>query len=195
MRRQAPIIAGAVAVVLAVLAVLLLVLPKMREVGQVEDRITQAEEEEAALRLQVQQLQAAQEEAPRTRRELAKIQTLVPPTADQPGMIRLLKTAAERSAVDFFSVAPGTPAPDASGEFSVISTNISVTGTFFSMEEFLYRLETLPRAAKVITFSLSPGGQADRSELSMALTVELYTTDASAGPGSVPGPSEAGAGA
>ncbi len=63
------------------------------------------------------------------------------------------------------------------------------------MEEFLYRLETLPRAAKVITFSLSPGGQADRSELSMALTVELYTTDASAGPGSVPGPSEAGAGA
>lgn len=195
MRRQAPIIAGAVAIVFAVLAVLLLVLPKMREVGQVEDQITQAEEEEAALRLQVQQLQAAQEEAPRTRRELAKIQTLVPPTADQPGMIRLLKTAAERSAVDFFSVAPGTPTPDASGEFSVISTNISVTGTFFSMEEFLYRLETLPRAAKVITFSLSPGGQEDRSELSMTLTAELYTTDASAGPGSVPGPSEAGAGA
>jgi Tfp pilus assembly protein PilO len=198
-RRFGPFIAGGVALLLVLIAVSVLVLPKRNQVGEVEDQIVVAEDEAAALRLQLAQLQEAQEEAPQTRREIRRIEGLVPPTADLPGLIRLLKSSAERSAVDFFTVSPGNPTADPSGRFSTISTGVTLIGTFFSMEEFLYRIETLPRAAKVVTVAIQPraeGGAADQDggQLTMTVTVELYTSDSSAGPGSAPGPTEAPAG-
>jgi Tfp pilus assembly protein PilO len=99
--------------------------------------------------------------------------------------------------VDFFSVAPGTPTAAEAG-FSVVPAQIQVTGGYFSLDEFLYRLETLPRAVKVTSLQISPGGgegQAAPAALSMQLSVEFYTTDVSAGPGSVPGPTEGAAAA
>ena len=57
----------------------------------------------------------------------------------------------------------------------------------------LFRLETLPRAAKVTNVSISPGGGTETTttttgpqSLSMQLSVNFYTTDTSAGPGSQP---------
>jgi Tfp pilus assembly protein PilO len=118
----------------------------------------------------------------------------VPPTADLPALIRLLTAAADGAGVDFFTVAPATPQLDPTGAFSTIPTAISVTGGYFALDQFLFRLESLPRAAKVTSVSITPGGAAAPgstvSSLSMQLNVEFYTTDTSAGPGSVPGPSE-----
>ena len=57
-------------------------------------------------------------------------------------------------------------------------------------------LETLPRAAKVTTLAVTPSGAStggttiSTSNLQLQVTVEFYTTDVSAGPGSIPGPSE-----
>jgi len=122
----------------------------------------------------------------------------VPPTADLPALIRLLTAAADGSAVDFFTVAPGNPQLDPTGAFSTIQTAISVTGGYFALDQFLFRLETLPRAAKVTSVSITPGGAAlpgsTVNSLSMQLGVEFYTTDTSAGPGSQPGPSESAEG-
>ena len=36
---------------------------------------------------------------------------------------------------------------------------MTVTGSYFAIEEFLYNLETLQRAAKVLTVNLAPGPQ------------------------------------
>jgi len=189
--RRGPLIAGAVSLVLAVLAVVLLLLPKMNDVKQTRDELSQAQAQEQTLRAQLASLQEAQKNAPLTKQQIAKIQTQIPPTADLPGLIRLLNDAADRSAVDFFSVAPGTPTAQTSG-FSIIPTAIQVDGSYFSLEEFLFRLETLPRAGKVTDISIAPGaqeaGSTTTATLSMQLTVEFYTSDTSAGPGSVPGP-------
>jgi hypothetical protein len=85
---------------------------------------------------------------------------------------------------------------------------VNVTGSYFALDEFLYRLETLPRAAKVTNVSVAPGAVVTSGTettdttgttstttssgmnglLTMQLTVEFYTSDLSAGPGSVPGP-------
>jgi Tfp pilus assembly protein PilO len=200
--RRAPIIAGVIAVLVALLAVFLLVLPKMGDVNTAEEELEAAEDREVALAAQLNALQDARAAAPQTEDDIAAIEAQVPPTADLPSLFRLLQGAADRSAVDFFSFTPGTPAPNAAGTYSSIASQVTVSGGYFAIDEFLFLLETLPRAAKVTTLAVAPAGgttgatTTSTTSLQLQVTVEFYTTDLSAGPGSIPGPSEsAGTGA
>lgn len=195
MNRRGPLIVGAVAGVVALLLVLFLVLPKKGEVEEARKQLASAEQQEQELQLQLQQLRAAQAEAPQATEEIRRLEELIPPTADLPGLILLLSGAANDAGVDFFTMAPGTPTPSTNGQFSVIPTQVTVTGSYFAIEEFLYNIETLQRAGKVLSLSLAPGGGAAATtetsttatgELSSQLSMEFYTTDLSAGPGSAP---------
>ena len=184
----------------AILAVVFLVLPKMREVTSTKEQLAEAEALQSGLRAQLASLREAEAQAPEVRRQIAQLANQVPPTADLPALLRLLTQAADGSAVDFLTVSPGNPIADASGQFSTIPTQISVTGGYFALDEFLFRLETLPRAAKVLSISVTPGGATPITttgavNLSMQLSVQFFTTDTSAGPGSQPGPTETTAGA
>ncbi len=196
MSRRAPLIVAIAAAVAAIVVVVFLVLPKMKQVSKAKDSLTQAQQQQQALTAQLQSLKDAQQNAPELQKQLAKLATQVPPTADLPGMIRLLSDAADRSGIDFFSIAPSNAVADASGEFSIIPTAVTVNGEFFSLDEFLFRLESLPRAAKVINFGVAQGpdfvsgGASNPLELTITMTVEFYTTDSSAGPGSIPGPTQ-----
>jgi Tfp pilus assembly protein PilO len=194
--RRAPIIAGVISAVVALLAVVLLVLPKMGDVSTTEEELQSAEDQEVALAAQLAALQDAEAAAPKTEQEIGAIEEQVPPTANLPSLFRLLQGAADRSAVDFFSFSPGTPAPNAAGTYSSIASQVTVSGGYFAIDEFLFLLETLPRAAKVTTLAVTPSGAStggttlSTSNLQLKVTVEFYTTDVSAGPGSIPGPSE-----
>jgi Tfp pilus assembly protein PilO len=195
--RRAPLIAGGVLALVVVLAVVLLVLPKMSEVGEVQDELETSQDQNSELQVQLRALQQAQEEAPETERQIAEIEDQIPPTADLPALFRILQSAADRSAVDFFSFSPGTPVVDASGSFSVLPSSITVNGTYFAIDEFLFLLETLPRAAKVTSIAVTPGEAAGTTtttgSLQILMSVEFYTSDVSAGPASAPGPTEGAA--
>ena len=196
MNRRAPIIAGVISAAVALLAVVLLVLPKMGDVSTTEEELQSAEDQEVALAAQLDALQDAEAAAPKTEQEIGAIEEQVPPTAELPNLFRLLQSAADRSAVDFFSFSPGTPAPNAGGTYSSIASQVTVSGGYFAIDEFLFLLETLPRAAKVTTLAVTPSGAStggtpiSTSNLQLQVTVEFYTTDVSAGTGSIPGPSE-----
>ena len=195
MNRRAPIIAGAI-VLVALLAVFLMVLPKMSEVGETEDQLQQAQDQEINLAAQLNALEDAQAAAPETELEIAAIDAQVPQTADLPRLFRELQGAADRAAVDFFSFTPGTPVPNLTGSYSTIASQITVSGGYFAIDQFLFLLETLQRAAKVTTLAVTPsaGGEetttTSTSTLQLQITVDFYTTDSSAGPGSIPGPTE-----
>ena len=198
MNRRAPIIAGAIAVAVALLAVFLLVLPMMKDVTTTEEELQTAEDQEVVLAAQLDALREAQAAAPKTEKKIAAIEAQVPPTANLPSLFRQLQGAADRSAVDFLSFMPGTPAPNAGGTYSSIASQVTVSGGYFAIDEFLFLLEMLPRAAKVTTLAVTPSaaatGQTTTStgNLQLQVTVEFFTTDVSAGPGSIPGPSEIG---
>ncbi len=201
MKQRGPIIAGVAAAALALLLVVFLLLPKMGEVGKARDDLKVAQDGEVSLQAQLRALQDAQAQAPQTEEEIKALDDQVPSTVDLPGLFRLLQGAADRAAVDFFQFSPGTPAADLTGAFSIVSSQIVITGSYFTLQEFLYSMESLPRAAKVMSVGISPLGSTSGTtttttttttsgRLQMQLTVEFYTTDSSAGPGSVPGPSE-----
>jgi len=192
MRNRGPLVAAIIGALVVVIAVVALLLPRISAVGERQKDLEQAQEQEETLRAQLAQLQDARRQARLLKRQLARLETKVPPTADLPSLIRLLQGAADRAGVDFLAVSPGTPLAGTAGSVSAIPTEINVDGSFFSVEEFLFRLETLPRAVKVTQINVVPG-QDGLPDLSLTMSSEVYTTDTSAGPGSAPGPTEGGA--
>ena len=200
--RRGPLIVGAAVVVLGLLLMFFLVLPKMHAVTETEAKLEKAQNDHTALEAQLAALQQAQQDAPETQQELAAVEEQVPSTARLPDLILQLQAAADRAAVDLFSFSPGQPAVSGTGTYSTIGSQITVNGTYFAVDEFLFLLETLPRAAKVTSISIAPGAGSTETtttpgtvptpstgatSLTLQVTVEFYTTDTSAGPGSTPG--------
>ncbi|HEV3475599.1 MAG TPA: type 4a pilus biogenesis protein PilO [Actinomycetota bacterium] len=185
MNRRAPVIAGIVFALVAILAVVFLVLPKRGDVSEAEERLQEAEEQELVLEAQLAQLREAAEEAEDVRRELAQFRRAVPPVADLPGLINQLQTAADISGVDFFAISPSDPVVTPDGRATQIPATIEVIGGFFPVDEFLSRLESLPRAAKVGAITVAEGPNRF-PQLDVTLETLFYTTDLDAGPGAPP---------
>jgi Tfp pilus assembly protein PilO len=193
--RRAPIIAGIAVAALAFLLVFVLVLPKSHQVSDARDQLTELRDDQETLESQKSALEDARDRAPEARRTIQQVQEQIPPVADLPGLILQLQLAATTAGLDVVSLTPGNPTLAPSGDLSVISVGLSTTGTYFEVTDFMHRIETLPRAAKVTSLSLAPAESATVGSiplLTVTGTIELYTSDVSAGPGSTPGPTEAG---
>jgi Tfp pilus assembly protein PilO len=194
--KRGPLIAGAGVALLALLLVFFLVTPKMGEVSEARAELDEARNEQQTLESQVRALEDARDSAAVARQTIAEVDQRIPPTADLPGLILLLQNAAVGSGLDLVTVTPGSPTFNAEAGLSVIPVSVNGTGAYFDVAEFLFRIETLPRAAKTLTVTLAPGGGGEGAttttigspELAMTASVELYTSDTSAGPGSIPGP-------
>ena len=189
--RRAPLIAGVVVVVLAILVILLLVLPKSHQVSEAQNQLDETRRQGQVLESRRQALEDAKAQAPQARKTIAEVNRRIPPVADEPGLILLLQHAAIDAGIDLVSLSPANPAFDAASNLSTIDVSVSATGTYFDVTEFMYQIETLPRAALVTNISLSPGSGSAPSGvplLTLTATIRTYTSDTSAGPGSQPGP-------
>ncbi len=90
------------------------------------------------------------------------------------------------------TISPSNPIFDPATGLSTVTNSITVTGSYFAITEFLFKIETLPRAAKTTTVSIAPSpSETNASLLTVTMSVDMYTSDQSAGPGSTPGPTSA----
>ena len=188
--RRAPLFAGLAVAGVAILMVLLLVLPKMSQVSTAQDQLDQAQRDQQTLESRKSALEDAKAAAPQARKAIAEVNQRIPATAEEPGLILLLQNAAISAGIDLVSLSPGTPVFDTAVGLSTIAVGVSATGTYFDVTDFMYQIETLPRAAIVTNLSLAPGetSQTGVPLLTLSATIQTYTTDTSAGPGSEPGP-------
>jgi Tfp pilus assembly protein PilO len=185
MNKKPALIAALVGVGLVVIMLLGLITPKASQVKAKQKDIEEAVQKQSTLALQLSQLQAAAKDAPKDRKRLAKLESQIPAQADLPGLIRLLNNTADKSAVDFAAIAPGSPS--SSGTITVIPIQITIKGTFFAVDQYLYLLENLARVSKVTNLTVTPlDATVSPPQLQVALTANFYTTDPSAGPGAVP---------
>lgn len=185
MNKKPALIAALVGVGLVIVMLLGLITPKASQVRAKQKDVDKAAQDQIALQAQLDQLTAAAVDAPKDRKRLAKLESQIPTTADLPGLIRLLNDTADKSAVDFSAIAPGSPTP--SGPVTVIPIQVTIKGTFFAVDQYLYLLENLQRISKVTNLTVTPLDQTVSPPLlQVALTANFYTTDVSAGPGSVP---------
>ncbi len=184
--RRAPIFAAAAGAVVVLLLVLFLALPQHRSIADVRGQLDQARSQQIQLQTTLASLEEAQSNAAEYNGELRQFENQIPSGEDQPGFINLTKNVAKSAGVDLRNISPGTPQPDPSGSFTVIPTGITVKGSFFAMVEFLYGLETLPRAVKVVNVSVAGQQEGAAGPVNMILAVEFYTTGTSVGQGSGP---------
>jgi Tfp pilus assembly protein PilO len=193
--KRSPWLAGVGTAVVAILVVVILVLPKMSQVSDAKKKLETARTATSNLEALHSALQDAKANAPAAQQQIDKVDRQIPPTADLPGLILLLRNSAEVTGVTYVTITPSTPAFDAASGLSAISVTVTAEGTYFALTEYLYRIETLPRAAKVlgVTVGVSTTG-GSTSTLSMTATLVVYTADTSSGPGSTPGPQVGGGG-
>jgi Tfp pilus assembly protein PilO len=181
--KRAPLLAGIGVAVLALLLVVLFVLPKMGEVTEAQDQLSLVEDEEQNLLARKQALEAAEAEAPENEATIAAVDAQIPEVADEAGLMILLQNAADSAGLEVSQFAISEPAFDADTGLSLMAIQVSAEGTYFQIADFLYNIETLPRAAKVLTSGLSTTGDATSSTptLSLSASLEAYTTDADPG--------------
>jgi Tfp pilus assembly protein PilO len=184
--KRGPLIAAGAGLLVILLMVVGLILPKASAVREKQNEVQRARQEGSTLELQVQQLEAAAKRAGKSRRRLAALEAQVPPTADLPSLIRLLNRTAAEADLDFVALAPGQPTPTVSGSMSAVPVQVTVVGRFFAVEHYLLLLEELPRISRILSLNVVPGPD-NLPQLQVSASMEFYTTDLSAGPGSVPG--------
>ena len=189
MGRRGPIIAGVAGLAVSLLLIFFLVLPKMNEVAESRAELEEARTEQQTLESRLRALEDARDAAPEARTIIADVDRQIPPTADVPGVILLLDNAATQSSLDLKVFTPAAPVFDAVTGLTHIDIQVSVEGTYFELDEFLFRIETLPRAAKTLNATIS-GSAGTVAGLQMQATVQVFTSDTSAGPGSSPGPTD-----
>jgi Tfp pilus assembly protein PilO len=193
--RRAPLFAALAVAGVAILMILLLVLPKMGQVSKAQQSLDEIRREGQTLESQLRALEDAKAAAPQARKTIAEVHKRIPPVADEPGLILLLQHAAIDAGIDLVSLSPGNPTLDPATNLSTIQVSVSATGTYFEITGFMYQIETLPRAAIVLSLNLAPGeasGATGVPLLTLTSTIQTYTSDTSAGPGSEPGPTSGG---
>ena len=192
---RAPLFAAIGAGVIAIILVLLFLLPKMGQVSTAQEDLAQAQAQQQTLEAQKGALEDLQAQAGENKKIIEDVQHKIPATADEPGLIQLLNKAALSSGLDLTNLAPSPPTFDETTTLSTIVMSMSAQGTYNEITAFTYRIETLPRAAKITSIALVPAGATDalgNQLLSLTAQIQAFTSDTSAGPGSSPGPTEAG---
>src|SRR3989440_1861056 len=100
MTRRGPLIAAGASLLVAVMVVVVLLLPRASAVNKKEKELDHARQQQGQLEAQLQQLKQARRDARAVQKQLARLETRIPPTADLPALIRFLQNAADASAVD-----------------------------------------------------------------------------------------------
>ena len=89
--------------------------------------------------LQVVKLESYKKTAPQSRAEVVRLGKMLPESEGIPGLIIELTKTAEASGVSVTSIARGTTT--AGSPFGIQAVSIQVSGRYFDVEDFLYRLE------------------------------------------------------
>jgi len=137
--REIYIITAVVAVVLVVAWYFLLFSPKQRELGDLDQQVQSAQSALTAAQAEVAQLEAYKKTAPQSRAEIVRLGKMLPAAEGMPGLIIELTKTAEASGVDVTSIARGAITPG--NPFGIQQVTLQVSGRYFDVEDFLYRLE------------------------------------------------------
>jgi Tfp pilus assembly protein PilO len=163
--------------VVAAAGYFLLISPKRSDVSSVKAAAVTQEGQADQLRTKLAVLRAQQKNLVTQQAALKAAAVKIPTTPDLPALLRQLSTAATTAGVSFDSLTPAPPTKlDAAPGISSIALNLSVTGDYANLEQYIYQLENLDRAFLVTGFSVAP------STSSSATTTTDSSVTASADP-------------
>jgi hypothetical protein len=171
MTRSRELLLAVAAMVLVLTAgALLLVRPVREAASQARDDQRAAQRESQSLQNQIRALQALQANEATLRAEAEKAVAEFPATPALPGLVDALQDMADKAGVELTAVSPSPPKTSSlHPQLAEISTQLTVNGGYFEIQDFLARLEDLvkgtdasgrvpPRSLLVNSVSISAGG-------------------------------------
>jgi len=138
--KEVYIITAVVAVVLIVAWYFLLFSPPRTEISDLDSQIQSQETALATAQQEVARLEEYKKTAPQSRTEIVRLGKMLPMSEGIPSMIVELTKTTDVSGIDLGSITRGTTVLGT--PFGVQTVNLSITGRFFDVEDFLYRLES-----------------------------------------------------
>lgn len=208
-RINRPVVVGAVlvAIVMVLAWWFLLWGPRNRSYNDANTAAQQAEATVTQLQAQYNRLQSIKQQIPAFEAELAKLQVAVPDKPQLDQIILNVNSAAVDSGVQLLSISPTPPATasatgaaSAGGAPPSIRVSLSLKGGYDQVLDFINRLDGLPRLLVIDTVGLTsnatgPSGTSTAAgagttgatapaELTISLTVRLFTTTAQPAAGS-----------
>jgi Tfp pilus assembly protein PilO len=159
--------------------------------GKALDRARQRQQVAAdqidELEARLNQLRDAQRNEATTRAQIAQLQEAIP---DEPNLAQFIldtNDAATRSGIEFLSISPTPPAAGSAvdpttgapvpGTPSQVGLNVSISGGYFQVLDFVNRLVDLPRIVVIDSLTVSSSA----GELAVQIAGRMFTTQAPAG--------------
>ena len=138
--REVYIITAVVAVVLIVAWYFLLLSPARAKLSDLDSQVQAQQAALATAQQDVARLESYKKTAPQSRAEIVRLGKMLPQSEGIPSLIIELTKTADASGVDLNSISRGATQPGT--PFGLQSVSLQVTGRFFDIEDFLYRMET-----------------------------------------------------
>jgi Tfp pilus assembly protein PilO len=138
--REIYIIAGVVAVVLIIAWYFLLFSPQRQQMSDLNDQIATQQTALSTAQQQVVRLESYKKSAPQSRAEIVRLGKMLPQSEGIPSLIIELTRTSDASGVDLNSITRGATTPGT--PFGIQTVTLAVTGRFFDVEDFVYRLES-----------------------------------------------------
>lgn len=181
--KEVYIITAVVAVVLIVAWYFLLLSPTRTKLSDLDGQVQAQQAALATATQEVARLESYKKTAPQSRAEIVRLGKMLPESEGIPSLIIELTRTADASGVDLNSISRGATQPGT--PFGLQSVTLAVTGRFFDVEDFLYRLETYVafrnasfrvtgRLVEVKTVTLTGGtAAADGTTAPLTVSIEL----------------------
>lgn len=137
--REIYIITAVVAVVLIVAWYFLLFSPTQRKLSDLDAQVQSAKGALSVAQQEVVKLESFKKTAPQSRAEIVRLGKMLPESEGIPGLIIELSKTADASGVAVTGITRGSTTPG--NPFGIQQLSLAVSGRYFDVEDFLYRLE------------------------------------------------------
>ncbi|MBE0417361.1 MAG: type 4a pilus biogenesis protein PilO [Coriobacteriia bacterium] len=181
--RNKLILAGAAAVLLAVLVFVLLVLPQFQRLRTYDDQIAEADRQISQAQSLLAQRQAVKARSAETEAKRIRLANQMPETPELPSLIIELQDTVNEAGLEFASLTPSEPSQAEAG-YSEITMAMLVRGTWQDTVDLMQRLPRLTRQVRIVGFSTAVQQTRDKDEdddtnvVETGLTIRVYTMPA-----------------
>jgi Tfp pilus assembly protein PilO len=176
------IIAAVVALVVIVGWYFVLLSPVRAKISTLETQVSSEQLQKESAELTLHRLAQYKKTAPQSRADLVRLSKMLPQNMGIPSLIVELTATTKASGMDFVSITPSDPVQGA--PFSVQPLSLVVTGRYFDLEDFLYRLEDFVeyrnesylvtgRLLQVAALQVAEGPDG-LPQLSVTITIDAY---------------------
>jgi len=138
--KEVYIVTAVVAVVVILAWYFLLLSPTRTKLSDLDGQVQAQQAALATAKQEVARLESYKKTAPQSRAEIVRLGKMLPESEGIPSLIIELTRTADASGVDLNSISRGATQPGT--PFGLQSVTLQVTGSFFDVEDFLYRLES-----------------------------------------------------